>query len=273
MLIRLAFLTLSIGRFKKYCLIKGHYWGDIVTYQTLQIASYSNRANKLPNNCREKLVENQMIKGNYSLAKEVRKNELKQKQKIQQRQKDAHRTNKLLQENPILIFRQIQKLEKSFDLDTHQQKKLQKLRDDWTYILKNKLHREKLDPFLEKEETLKAAREKEQTKLRGKESIYFNPELNPLGKVPILSLNESETRTTLPNLAKPLKKKHQYPIDPLISELNIRPPKGSPPRFYKNVQNVSVKKLVPSPASNSSVLSSKRKADQLDILESDDDTL
>lgn len=212
-----------------------------------------------------------MIRGNYSLAKEVRKNELKQKQKIQQRQKDSHRTTKLLLENPILIFHQIQKLERANDLDVHQQKRLLKLRDDWAFIRKNKLHKDKLDPFLEKQEAQKEAREKEEKKLRGRESIYFNPELNPLGKVPSYSMNAEEPAKTLPNLAKPLKKKHHYPSDPLIAQLGIHPPEGIPPRFYKKVQNVTLGNRNASPSSSGNLTGLKRKEDKMNAVENDDD--
>lgn len=177
-----------------------------------------------------------MIRGNYSLAKDVRKSELKQKQKLQQRQKNAHKTNTLLEANPILIYFSIQKLEKSSDLNPHQQKRLAKLRDDWAFIRKNNLHKEKLGPFLEKQDKERVLREAKQNKLKGKESIYFNPELNPLGRVPM------DGMTRLPNLSIPIKKPYTYQPDPIIAQLRIKTPEGQAPRFYKHVQNISFEK-------------------------------
>lgn len=181
-----------------------------------------------------------MIRGNYSLAKEVKKNELKQKQRIQQRQKQAHRVTSLQEANPILIYYAIQKLEKESNLDVQQQKRLAKLRDDWAFIRKNKLHKDKLEPFLAKQDKLKAKQLEDESKLKGKDSIYFNPELNPLGRVPYLSTEGSTERQKMPNISKPIKNPHKYAPDPIIAQLGITPPQGNAPKFYKNVQNIQI---------------------------------
>ncbi|GEQ66448.1 hypothetical protein JCM33374_g111 [Metschnikowia sp. JCM 33374] len=186
-----------------------------------------------------------MIRGNYSLAKEVRKNEQKSKQKIQSRQKHQSKIEQLSSADPIRLFFQVEKLEKIVDPDPHQQKRLSKLRQDWAFIQKNKLHNEKVSAFLENRQKVKDAREKEQRKLRGKDSVYFNPELNPLGKVPDTS-NMAQDYTSLPNIPKPVRSFHTYEQDPLILKLNIKPPQGSPPKFYKNVQNIQRKTYNPS---------------------------
>lgn len=202
-----------------------------------------------------------MIRGNYSLAKEVKKNELKQKQKIQQRQKLDHKAKSLQDANPILIYYSIQRLENSADLDHHQQKRLAKLREDWAYIRKNKLHQDKLIPFLEKQEKEKQEKLAEKSRLNGKSSIYFNPELNPLGKVPVIKSN-TMSKIILPNIIKPIKHPHTYQPDPLISELGIVPPVGAPPMFYKQVQNTTIHKEtgteLPSNSKSSSTYKKRR---------------
>lgn len=174
-----------------------------------------------------------MIRSNYSLAKEVRQNELKQKQKIQQRQKHQHKLEKLTKIDPIRLYFQIEKLEK----DNSNDKRLKSLKEDWQFIRKNNLHSDKLGDFLQQQKQKKARQERDQKRLWGKESIYFNPELNPLGKVP-----RDEQGNRLPNLTGPLRHKTEYPPDPLIEELGITLPAGEPPQFYKSPQNIHVEK-------------------------------
>ncbi|OBA24559.1 hypothetical protein METBIDRAFT_25692, partial [Metschnikowia bicuspidata var. bicuspidata NRRL YB-4993] len=177
-----------------------------------------------------------MIRGNYSLAKEVRKSEQKSKLKIQSRQKHQSKLEQLSSTDPIRVFLQIEKLENITGPDQFQQKKLAKLRQDWSFIRKNKLQEEKVNSFLANRKKAQDAKEKEQRKLRGKDSVYFNPELNPLGKVPDIN-NVTYDCDCLPNIAKPSKVTQMYEQDELVLHYNIRPPKGSPPKFYKNVQN------------------------------------
>lgn len=183
-----------------------------------------------------------MIRGNYSLAKEVRQNELKQRQKIQQRQKHQHRLQKLLLQDPIRLYFQIQKLEAS--QDDNYKLRLQRLKDDWKFIEKNKLHEDKLRPFLEEQQRKQEAKRKAASKLWGNQSVYFNPELNPLGKVPDLHNLLYVIDGPLPNATLPLKFRKKYEKDPLIDSLGVVMPDGPRPQFYKQVQNTSVKRNV-----------------------------
>ncbi|SGZ56790.1 CIC11C00000000190 [Sungouiella intermedia] len=182
-----------------------------------------------------------MIRGNYSLAKEVRQNELKQRQKIQQRQKHQHRLQKLQLQDPIRLYFQIQKLEAS-QPDTDQQTRLKRLKEDWKFIEKNKLHDEKLRPFLEEQKRKQEAKRKAESKLWGKQSIYFNPELNPLGKVPDVHNILYEISGTLSNLTLPIKSRKKYEKDPLLESLQVTIPEGPRPQFYKQVQNTKIQK-------------------------------
>lgn len=174
-----------------------------------------------------------MIRSNWSLAKEVRQNELKQKQKLQQRQKHQHKLEKLSKADPVRLYFQIERLEKEKSNET----RLKLLKEDWQFIRKNKLHREKLDEFLEQQKEKKAKQEKNQRKLWGKTSIYFNPELNPLGKVPV-----NENGEPFPNLTVPLRQTVKCSPDPLIQELGITLPREPQPQFYKAPQNITIQK-------------------------------
>ncbi|ODV79813.1 uncharacterized protein CANTADRAFT_29431, partial [Suhomyces tanzawaensis NRRL Y-17324] len=172
-----------------------------------------------------------MIRGNWSLAAEVRRNELKQQQKVQQRQKQQHKHEKLQNVDPIRLYYQIERLEKEATLSAHDTKRLKTLKEDWDFIEKNKLHEEKVVAFKEKLEAERVQKEIDSKKLWGRASVYFNPELNPLGKVP--------SQGDLPNLTTPLKR-HQiqkYDKDPLIDSLGVVMPEGEPPKFYKLVVN------------------------------------
>lgn len=181
-----------------------------------------------------------MIRGNYSLAKEVRKNELKQRQKIQQRQKHQHQLEKLRLLDPIRLYFQIQKLQASQEDPA----RLKRLQEDWKFIEKNKLHEKKLKPFLEEQKRKQEDKRKAEAKLWGKRSVYFNPELNPLGKVPdSLKLAESP-EGSIPNITLPLKLKTSYSPDPLIETWGVVLPEGPRPQFYKNVVNLDVKKEI-----------------------------
>lgn len=180
-----------------------------------------------------------MIRGNYSLAKEVRQNELKQRQKIQQRQKHQHRLQKVQLLDPIRLYFQIEKLEAS-PVDNDQQTRLKRLKEDWKFIEKNKLHQEKLRPFLEEQKRKHEAQRKAASKLWGKQSVYFNPELNPLGKVPDVSNLLYGVTGTLPNATLPLKTRKKYEKSPLLDSLQVVMPEGPRPQFYKLVQNTNV---------------------------------
>lgn len=213
-----------------------------------------------------------MIRGNYSLAQEVRRNELKQRQKIQQRQKQQHKLDKLSSCDPIKLYfhiRKLEALEERKELDPGQEKRLQTLRQDWTFIVKNKLFRDKVDKFLKSQEEAQLAKRKAEQKLLGKESVYFNAELNPLGKVPIVSNVTIENCTFFRNLKKSSRNKIFSEPDPIIAELGIRPPEGEPPRFYKSVQNTTVQALVLETETNVSTIPKKRKNYHDPILDSD----
>ncbi|KAK6199333.1 uncharacterized protein RJT21DRAFT_45981 [Scheffersomyces amazonensis] len=184
-----------------------------------------------------------MIRGNWSLAAELKQNERKQQQKLQQRQKDDLRTSRLRDANPIKIYHQIQRLESLTNISDKDKNHLVRLKEDWDYIIKKKLHYEKVSEFLAQVEENEKKKKINESKLWGQESIYFNPELNPLGKVPNL-----EGTDQLPNLVKPLKGKYysKPKRDPIIDTLKVVLPDGEPPRFYKLVQNTSKnKKLSP----------------------------
>lgn len=179
-----------------------------------------------------------MIRGNYSLAREVRKSEQKLRLRIQQKQKHAHLLEKLQRTDPIRLHFQIERLE-SGQLDGAGKKRLQKLKEHWAFMQKNGLHKEKIQAFLEQQRKKQAEEEKARTRLWGKESVYFNPELNPLGKVPDWR-NLDGFSEPLPNAKKPVQRVAVEP-DPEISLLGIQPPEGAPPKFYRAVQNTRVK--------------------------------
>lgn len=169
-----------------------------------------------------------MIRGNYSLAREVRKNELRQRLRLQQKQKNAHLTEKLRAADPARLFFRIRRLEN----DPNSATQLKKLKSEWAFMESHGIHKEKVQQLLaqQKEKDLEA--EKARTKLWGKQSVYFNPELNPLGKVP----------AGYPNITK-VEKFVKAEADPEIGHLGIQLPAGEPPRFYRKVQNTSVTKL------------------------------
>lgn len=174
-----------------------------------------------------------MIKGNWSLAADIRKNERKKQQSVQKRQKNQFRLEKLSKTDPIKLFHRIKRLEASNDTSENGIKTLKSLKDDWDFIQKKELHKSTLEPFLKNYEAREKAKESAKKKLWGQKSVYFNPELNPYGKVPVLE----DSGIILPNATKPLKSKNVYDEDPKIHELDLVLPEGEPPRFYKLVQN------------------------------------
>jgi hypothetical protein len=171
-----------------------------------------------------------MIRGNWSLANDLKNAERKHQSKLQKKQKHHRKLETLSLIDPIRLHYQIEKLTKSHDPDDS---KLKSLQEDWDFIIKHKLHDETLGPFLADLERKKHEKQKQLSKLWGPKSPYFNPELNPLGKVPTL-----DDQTRLPNCIIPVKNYHKYPKDPVIDTLNIVFPNGDPPKFYKTVQNV-----------------------------------
>lgn len=179
-----------------------------------------------------------MIKGNWSLSNDLRNEQRKQQLKIQQKQKHQLKLQKLTNADPIRLYKQIQRLKSQGELNERDAKYLSGLEEDWLFIEKNGLHKEVLKNFLEEIETKQKAKELEQSKQYGSKSIYFNPELNPLGKVPKNIINPQKPFN---NYTIPLKhqNKYNYPKDPEIDVLNIILPQGDPPKFYKLVQNVT----------------------------------
>lgn len=177
-----------------------------------------------------------MIRGNYSLAAEVRRNEARLQNKTQQRQKHKHQLEKLSNADPIRLYHNIERLKDEPSKAT--QKKLAALQADWDFIIKNKLHQEKVDSFLKRLKQDEAEKIRRDNTLWGQKSVYFNPELNPLGKVPKPTLF-GECVRPLPNETVPVKKGtfQKYSGDPDIGLLGIVLPEGPPPRFYKKVQN------------------------------------
>lgn len=179
-----------------------------------------------------------MIRRNYNLAGELRNNEKRQQERIRKRQKQQVKYDKLIHTDPIRLYGKIEKLEKEESKSNREEAFLKQLRDDWNFIVKNELHKEKVQSFLSKKQTEDREMEKAKKRLWGQKSIYFNPELNPLGKVPGKGLLK-RIRHELPNFTKPLEPSNyfKYPKDPEIDSMNIVMPKGQPPRFYKSVQN------------------------------------
>ncbi|CUM45434.1 uncharacterized protein AC631_02092 [Debaryomyces fabryi] len=179
-----------------------------------------------------------MIRQNYSLANELKSKERKQQSKVQQRQKRQFKIEKLSAADPIRIFRQIERLELNQEKTDRDILYLKKLKEDWEFIKENGLHKAKVESFLAQKEQEEKTKAKANSKLWGLKSIYFNPELNPLGKVPGDKLLEKPI-IQLPNHTKPLKSHvyTKYSKDPLIDRLEVVLPEGEPPKFYKMVQN------------------------------------
>lgn len=166
-----------------------------------------------------------MIRGNYSLAREVRKNELRQRQRLQQKQKDAHLREKLQAVDPARLFYRIQRLEG----DPKAVAQLKKLRSEWAFMEKHGIHREKVAQLVAQQKQKQIQEENARKKLWGRQSVYFNPELNPLGKVP----------AGYPNVTKPVAFEKPE-ADARIEQWGIQAPAGEPPQYYRKVQNTSV---------------------------------
>ncbi|CAH2353066.1 hypothetical protein CLIB1423_09S02036 [[Candida] railenensis] len=180
-----------------------------------------------------------MIRKSYSLADERRKFEKQQQAKIQKRQKHEHKLSKLEHVDPVRLHGKLRRLQQraSDESDSFPQrdaKYLKDLKEDWEFIVSNGLHKGIVQDIIAKESVIVEKKKEEASKLWGKESVYFNPELNPLGKVP----------PNLPNLTKrgQRTKKEEYEDDPELLELGVRLPEGDPPMFYKAVQNFTTER-------------------------------
>ncbi|KAI5966358.1 uncharacterized protein KGF55_000667 [Candida pseudojiufengensis] len=179
-----------------------------------------------------------MIRGNWSLAQEFKQNERKQQLKVQKRQKHQHKLEKLKNIDPIKLFHRIENLRNKSSKTDNDIEYLSKLEEDWSFIEKNDLHSNKVKEILRDQQKKLKLKQKEETTLWGKDSIYFNPELNPLGKVPQVESLGFKLSQPLKNLKiNQLKKVKKYEYDPLIEKLGVRLPDGQPPKFYKYVQN------------------------------------
>lgn len=180
-----------------------------------------------------------MIRKNYSLADELRKQESKRQKKAQDKQKYNLRYEKLKDVKPRDLYRKIQRLKSQETKTSGEYKHLKVLEEDWNFMKKHNLHKEEVEKVEAEVEKEKKEQEIISKKLWGQKSVYFNPELNPLGKVPNAERLPFKLKGSLPNETIPLKKslkQHVVP-DPLIKQYNISPPDGEPPRFYKRVYN------------------------------------
>lgn len=170
-----------------------------------------------------------MIRKNFNLSDDLRRQEKKKQSSIQQRQKRQVQLERCKNTDPIRLYRRIQRIKED---DKGDKKLLERLEDDWSFIVKNSIHNEKVQPFLERIEQQHKRIEEQKSKLWGMKSVYFNPELNPLGKVP-----KNTGKKNLPNLTVPLKPSQKPPKDPRVQQMSISLPAGEPPKYYKFVQN------------------------------------
>lgn len=185
-----------------------------------------------------------MIRGNYSLANELKARERKQQAKIQKRQKHQNRIEKLTSIDAWILIKRINRLESKQDRDEKDNKYLKDLKNDIEFMKKNGIQAEKIDEILKNEEEKRREREKADKKLWGSKSIYFNPELNPLGKVPSSGLS-FQLLKPLPNSTKPLKRSMHIKVDcdPIIEKIKPPLPEGPPPKFYKKIFNTEREKV------------------------------
>lgn len=171
-----------------------------------------------------------MIRKNYNLTEDLRKQEKRKQGAIQKRQKHQLQLERAQNTDPIRLYRRIQRLKDDKNSD---KKLVARLEDDWDFIRKNGIHKDQLEPFLARINEKNERLEQQKSKLWGMKSVYFNPELNPLGKVPRISQHKE-----LPNATVPLKAKSSHPKDPRILSMAIPLPPGEPPKYYKLVQNI-----------------------------------
>jgi hypothetical protein len=173
-----------------------------------------------------------MIRKNYSLAQERRSLERLQQARVQKRQKHAHLQAKLERADPHKMHAQIRSLERRASegpLAPRDQQFLQRLREEWQFMVANGLHAAAVSEIEERLRAAEARRQRDAAKLWGRQLVYFNPELNPLGKVP----------PGMPNVRTSDRGKlgARYPDDAELEALGVALPAGPPPRFYKLVQN------------------------------------
>jgi len=187
--------------------------------------------------------QTKMIRGNWSLAQEFKQNERKQQSRVQQRQKHQHKLEKLKNIDPIKLYNKIKNLESKESGSDRDEDHLKSLQEDWTFIEKHGLHKVKIKKFLEEKGKQERHALRLKNKLWASKSIYFNPELNPLGKVPNIANLDESVAGELKNLTIPLRDRTHYEPDPLIAKLNVKLPDGNPPKFYKLIQNTARSKM------------------------------
>lgn len=169
-----------------------------------------------------------MIRKNFSLSAELKKAEQKKQLRIQHRQKHEFMMKKLKEANPSKVYERLMAAKRD-------NKKADGLQADWDFILKHGLHKEKVERILEGVKRKHEEEETFRTQNHGPKSVYYNPELNPLGLVPDTKNLPYQLTHRLNNDIKPLKHKTTYEPDPLMEKLKIRPPSLEPPKFYKRV--------------------------------------
>lgn len=209
-------------------------------WQALETARYGDRNFSFSSRrfltlwcCYLTVEKGKMIRKSYSLADERRKYEKQLQAKIQKRQKHQHKLSKLEHVDPVRLHGKLRRLEQrasdeSDSFSERDAKYLKDLKGDWEFIVANGLHKGIVQGIISKENVIVEKKKEDALKLWGKESVYFNPELNPLGKVP----------PNLPNLTKKAQRvKKEYEDDPKLVELGVRLPEGDAPMFYKAVQN------------------------------------
>lgn len=165
-----------------------------------------------------------MGKRNWSLALAIKDEERKKYQRTQSRQRHDHLLKKLQNADPEKLYSSLKYHQSRQDPNS---KVIARLQEEWDFIVKNKLHIQTVASVLAREQKQTEA----ENKLWGQKSVYFNPELNPLGKPPTIDSKK------LPNIRVPIRNKHKYDPDARIASWGIKVPEGSTPRFYKVILN------------------------------------
>ncbi|ODQ82201.1 hypothetical protein BABINDRAFT_158847 [Babjeviella inositovora NRRL Y-12698] len=144
--------------------------------------------------------------------------------------------------NLLRRLRQENGLEETEQGDRRSLRRLEKAELDLKFMIQNGLFKEEIEAFVKKNDnSVKEKMVKDtDSKLLGSNSIYYNPELNPLGQIPTLADSRLFKLTHVPpNLSAPLSTNHfrfkKYEIDADILANPIPMPEDSsnPPRFYK----------------------------------------
>lgn len=157
----------------------------------------------------------------YSLSDDIRKQERLRQLKVHLRQKRQLQHDRAVNADPVKLFHQLHRWQTKPPVIDKDKTRYLQVKETWDYIIKNGLHKDKMGPLVRDLEKA--------TALRGSKLIYYNPELNPLGKFPSYH----------PNLAVTDKFKRNLPEqDPLIVQLDIKPPSDPQPKYYRKVYNV-----------------------------------